>query len=101
MANRHTHKKLRAEIRARIKATGESYQLARSRILSRPPSLSGARTDLVPFSYFGLPGTLATFELQGVAVVAFLPSSTLWGRGYPHPYPLPLMRSLSGTRGVQ
>jgi hypothetical protein len=29
MANRHCHKKLRAEIRSRMARTGESYQKAR------------------------------------------------------------------------
>jgi hypothetical protein len=101
MANRHTHKKLRAEIRARMQATGESYQRARERVLSRTRSLGVARTDLVPLSYFGLPGTLATIEMEGVTVFSFVLSSTLWGRGYPHPYPLPLLRGLARTRGVQ
>jgi len=101
MANRHTHKKLRAEIRARIKATGETYQQARARILSRATSLNVARTDLVPLVYFGLPATLATFEVRGVAVFAFVPSSTLWGRCEPRQYPLPLLRSLSRAQGVQ
>lgn len=101
MANRHHHKKLRAEIRARVEATGESYQQARARILSRTPALNGTPTDLVPFSYFGLPGTLATFEFQGLSMFAFVPSSRSWGRGYPHPYPMPLLRGLSGREGIQ
>jgi hypothetical protein len=101
MANRHTHKKLRAEIRARVRATGETFQQARARILSRTTSPSGAPTDLVAFSYFGLPGTLATFETQGVAMLAFVPSSRSWGRGCSHPFPLPFWRSLSQPRGVQ
>ena len=88
-------------IRARIKATGESYQQARARILSGTTSLNGTRTDLVSFSYFGLPGTLATFEVQGLAMLAFVPSSMSWGRGSPHPYPLPLWRSLCRPQGVQ
>jgi hypothetical protein len=100
MANRHTHKKLRAEIRARMRATGESYQKARARILS-----SGVRerprADLVPISYFGLPATLATIESQGVVVCAVVPSSTLWGHRYPHPFPLPLLRGLLRPRGIQ
>jgi hypothetical protein len=101
MANRHTHKKLRAEIRARVQKTGESYQQARARILSRGVALSVEHAELVPFSYFGLPATLATFELQGMTVAAFVPSSTLWGRGYPHPYLLPLLRRPSGSEGIQ
>jgi hypothetical protein len=101
MANRHTHKKLRAEIRARMIATGESYQKARARILSSVAAQDRPRTDLVPVSYFGIPATLATLETHGVAVLAVVPSSTLWGRGYPHPFPLPLLRGLLRTRGVQ
>jgi hypothetical protein len=101
MANRHAHKKLRAEIRARIQATGESYQQARARILANATSRDDAGTDLIPFSYFGVPGTLATFEFRGVPLFAFLPSSRLWGKGYPNPYPMPLFRSLNARRGVQ
>jgi hypothetical protein len=101
MANRRTHKKLRAEILARMSATGESYQQARARILSRAAPPNGVRTDLVPVSYFGLPGALATMESNGITVFALIPSSTLWGRGYPHPFPLPLLRSLSRLGGVQ
>jgi hypothetical protein len=101
MANRHAHKKLRAEIRARATATGESYQQARARVLARVTSRTDTATDLVPLSYFGVPGTLATFAFRGVSVFAFLPSSKLWGKGYPNPYPLPLLRMLKAPRGVQ
>jgi hypothetical protein len=101
MANRHTHKKLRAEIRARMVAAGESYQQARAHVLSRTTSADGIRTDLVAFSYFGLPGTLATIERSGVAFAVVIPSSQLWGRGYPHPFPMPMVRAALRPRGVQ
>ena len=101
MANRHTHKKLRAEIRARIKTTGESYQQARARILSHTTLRNAPRVDLVPFSYFGLPGTLASFETEGAAMFAFVPSSRSWRRGYPHSFPLPFLRGVSRRGCIQ
>ena len=71
MANRHSHKKLRAEIRARMAKTGQSYQAARQRILARTAD-HGPAVDLVPFRFFGLPMTLAIAEggvVQSVAVL--------------------------------
>ncbi len=67
MANRHTHKKLRAEIRARMAVTGESHQTALQRIMAlrgndRPPAGPGV-PDLIPISYFGVPITLAALEV--------------------------------------
>lgn len=62
MANRHSHKKLRAEIRARMAASGESYQAARQRILHRRQR-KNEPADLVAATYFGLPITVATFEI--------------------------------------
>jgi hypothetical protein len=64
MANRHAHKKLRAEIRARMAKTGESYQAARDRILSHTKQREVA-VDLLPLTYFGVPLTLATGDAQG------------------------------------
>ncbi len=61
MANRHSHKKLRAEIRARMAETGESYQTVRERILSRPTRHTPA-VDLVTLTFFGQPVTLAPAE---------------------------------------
>lgn len=101
MANRHAHKKLRAEIRARMRKTGETYQQARTRVLSPRRPARVPRTALVPCAYFGLPGTLATIEMHGVTVSMLLPSAKLWGQGYPHPFPLSMLRSALVTRGVQ
>jgi hypothetical protein len=102
MANRHSNKKLRAEIRARMESTGETYQQARARILARVRATNEPRTDLVAVSYFGLPGTLATVETAaGEVMFAFIPSSTLWGRGYPDPFPLSFFRGHAVPRGVQ
>ncbi len=84
MANRRTHKKLRAEIRARMATTGESYQAARQRILLRAVE-NGARVDLVPFHYFGVPMTLATAEGNVVHSVAVLRPAPTSGRSYPLP----------------
>ena len=75
MANRHRHKKLRAEVRTRMAKTGESYQTARERILARSTHTA---VDLVPFQFFGVPMTLATAEgnaLHSVAVLRHAPRS--------------------------
>jgi hypothetical protein len=58
MANRHPHKKLRAEVRFRMRTSGETYQQALACILSRL-------------------------------------------RGYPQPFPVPVLRGWIGARGVQ
>jgi hypothetical protein len=94
MSNRHTHKKLRAEARARMVRTGESYQLARQRILSRShdPSMG---VDLVPFRFFGVPMTLATAEGSAVHSIAVLSATPRSSRSYS----LPLAAWLS-PRGV-
>jgi hypothetical protein len=47
MANRSAHKKLRAEIRGRMTATGESYQQAYARVATRQPSANRPRARLV------------------------------------------------------
>jgi hypothetical protein len=69
MANRHSHKKLRVEIRARMLETGESYQAARHRILGSPrrhpagvrlTGVLAGEVDLIPVTFFGVPLTLAT-----------------------------------------
>jgi len=84
MANRHSHKKLRAEIRARMTKTGESYQAARQRILMRTNG-QHADVDLVPFRFFGVPLTLATTEGSVVHFVAVLRAIPRSSRTYPLP----------------
>jgi hypothetical protein len=99
MANRHAHKKLRAEVRARMAATGESYQQAHARIATRQVS-AAPQTDLVPVSYYGIPLALATIEMHGMAVAVLVPSSRLWHQGYPTQSPVPLMRAAMRSRGA-
>jgi hypothetical protein len=100
MANRHAHKKLRAEVRARMSATGESYQRAHARVATRRVSATSPQTDLVPVSYFGIPLVLATIETQGMSVAVLVPSSRLWRDGYPAQSPVPLMRAAMRSRGA-
>ena len=69
MANRHTHKKLRAEVRARMAATGESHQAALTRVLAERAQREGGNStpeslpDLIPVTYFGLKLTVAVFDV--------------------------------------
>jgi hypothetical protein len=81
-------------------ATGESHQKARARVERRRVSVSTPGMDLVAFSYFGVPATLATLEMQGFTVFAVVPSSRLWEQGHLRPFPFPLVRALSRPRGV-
>ncbi|MCL2451110.1 MAG: hypothetical protein FWD17_19360 [Polyangiaceae bacterium] len=99
MANRHAHKKLRAEVRARMRATGESYQQALASTLAGRAGAKPPRVDLVPFSYFGVPATLATIESDDRAVAWVVPSSRLWEKGYRHPLPVPVLGGFMRTRG--
>ncbi len=99
MANRRAHKKLRSEIRVRMARTGESYQKARARILAQRAARS--HWELVPFTYFGLPATLAIIEQHGHVLAMCLPSSTLWGRGYPDPLRVSRLWTALRGRGVQ
>ncbi len=84
MANRHSHKKLRAEIRAWMARTGENYQKARHRLLEhRVGRQDGA--DLIAITYFGVPVTVATFEGPshiGVVLVSGAggPLALPWGK---------------------
>lgn len=57
MGNRRGNKKLRAATRARMAATGESYQKARARLLAEVHAV-----DLIECSFYGVPVTLATFQ---------------------------------------
>ncbi len=61
MANRHSHKKLRDEIRARMAARGESYQRARHRILASRARRSET-PDLMAATYFGIPVNIAAYQ---------------------------------------
>jgi hypothetical protein len=69
MGNRSHHKKMRIEARAIMARTGESYQRVlarlRSRGAERGPLTQAGPVDLVSARYFGLPITLATFEILG------------------------------------
>jgi hypothetical protein len=100
MANRHAHKKQRAEVRARMASTGESYQKALTHILSRQVAGSSPQTDLVSFYYFGIPVTLATIQMHGMAVAVLVPSARWWRHGYPAQSPVPLMRAAMRSRGA-
>lgn len=64
MGNRHHDKKLRAEVRARMARTGETYQRALECIRAR--RRSEPRVDLVPFDWFGAPAALATIQNMGM-----------------------------------
>lgn len=65
MGNRHHHKKLRAEVRARMARTGEGYQRALARILSEQSARAASAVDLLHIEYFGVPAALATFDVAG------------------------------------
>lgn len=65
MANRHSNKKLRAEIRAVTEATGESYQAARHRILSRARDETSTKAHFIRTRCFGVALTYATWEQYG------------------------------------
>jgi hypothetical protein len=99
MANRHAHKKLRAAIRARMAATGESYQKARACILSQR-RLPHVRADLLALTWYGLPVTLATYETDDLCGAMLIPSSRLWGHGYPNPFPHYALLALMRSRGT-
>jgi hypothetical protein len=64
MGNRRHNKKLRAEVRAAMASTGESYQKVLARVLAEraatPPPV-----DLVAVTYFGAPAILAAYLLAG------------------------------------
>jgi len=49
-------------IRARMAATGETHQQALAHIRARRASVSAPGMDLVGFSYFGIPATLAAIK---------------------------------------
>lgn len=67
MGNRNHNKKLRAAVRAAMLRSGESYQqaLLRLRNVQTNTAAPTREVDLIPIEYFGLPLTLATFEILG------------------------------------
>jgi hypothetical protein len=94
MGNRHHHKKLREQVRARMARTGESYQKALARIHAERASLVRRDTvDLVPVQYFGVVATLATYELAGRLACIVVSSSQHQG-----PFPANPLIALA-TRG--
>jgi hypothetical protein len=102
MANRHHHKKLRAEVLARMKATGESYQRALAAVSGRTgtPGAATARprgpaaiVDLVHFTSFGRPMALATFAGDAVDTFAVFGAAPRSGNSS-SPLFLPAMRFL-------
>jgi hypothetical protein len=74
--------------------TGESYQKALGEVLADRP-LRGRRDalDLVPVAYFGIPVTLATYEIVGRLVCVVVSSSQHQG-----PFPANPLVALA-TRG--
>jgi hypothetical protein len=101
MANRHSHKKLRADIHLRMATTGETYQTARHRILfGRAPREQGEDVDLVATEYFGVPITLAIFpaiEPLGRPAIVHVPSARAETAQRVHRTPLMMVR----PKGVQ
>lgn len=71
MANRHAHKKLRAEVRARMRTTGESYQRALARIRAR----RRVCVALTPTLLFGHERAIATIEMHGIVMNILVGSS--------------------------
>jgi hypothetical protein len=102
MANRHSHKKLRLDVRRRMALSGESYQKALREIqqeLQRRTFRGSSAVDLIQAHYFGVPIILATFEARepvGRPVITRVPSAHLGETGLPPP-PFMMVR----PRGVQ
>jgi hypothetical protein len=97
MGNRHHHKRMRAEVRAAMAATGESYQQALSRLRNarRKAAAPTRDVDLIRIQYFGIPVTLATFEiLDDLACVA------LSGGQFPRPAPKSPLFALARRRSL-
>ena len=95
MGNRHHNRKLRAAVRAAMARTGESYQKALARLQSaRQVSIALPRdVDLIPIDYFGVPLTLATFELVGALSCVVMSVDHL-----PQPLPKSPLFALAGQR---
>lgn len=97
MGNRHHHKKLRVDVRARMAVTGEGYQQALSRLRDARRKTAAPRpnVDLIPIAYFGLPLTLATFEILGDLSCVAMSGSRL-----PLPVPKSPLLALARRRGL-
>lgn len=97
MGNRRHHKRMRADVRATMAVTGESYQqaLARLRDARRRAAMPTRDVDLIPIEYFGVPVTLATFEILGdLSCVA------ISGRRFPLPVPKSPLFALARRRSL-
>jgi hypothetical protein len=97
MGNRHHDKKLRAEVRAAMAATGERYQQALTRLRRerRVAPLPPRDIDLIPIAYFGIPLTLATFEILGDLSCLVVSGSRL-----PRPFPKSPLFALARRRSM-
>jgi hypothetical protein len=96
MGNRHHHKKLRAAVRAAMAKTGESYQTVLSRLRSqRHQALAPAHdVDLIAIDYFGVPMTIATFQILGDLSCIVTSGSVRTG-----PFPRSPLLALTRQRG--
>ena len=97
MGNRHHNKKLRAAVRATMAGTGESYQTVLSRLRSQQrPTVAGVHeVDLIPIDYFGIPLTIATFQILGDLSCVVTPGSLSSG-----PFPRNPLFALARQRGL-
>jgi hypothetical protein len=88
MANRHTNKRLRRAILARMAATGERYQRARAQVLRELellPALPPApAADLVEANVNGRQVVLAVIESPGLGGSFVVQRELAAGAGYPH-----------------
>jgi hypothetical protein len=97
MGNRHHNKKLRAAVRATMARTGESYQtvLSRLRRQGREAVPRTSDVDLIRIDYFGVPMTIATFELLGDLSCVVTPGSFSSG-----PFPMNPLFALGRQRSL-
>ena len=98
MGNRHHNKKLRAAVRATMARTGESYQtvLSRLRRQENKAVAPASDVDLIPIAYFGIPMTIATFQILGDLSCVVTPGSLPSGPFPRNPlFALKRQRSLS------
>lgn len=89
MGNRHHDKKLRAEVRARMARTGETYQQALERIRGRRRARDprDPEVDLVAIDWFG--GTAALATIRNMGITSFFVVSAPASRG---PFAVPMRR---------